>query len=172
MHRLVRSIRFAGIVAAACLTLLSGLALVWFFVQPETLPLLSTWQLAAILGSFLLPGLCLGAWQADRQAAAHAPRPRHANAQSHVRSGQSAGRIAGQRSVHSADHSNEIAVVRVVKQAMPTSGTAIVPPSPILVAEHAEVQPAAVSTVGRLSPAGRSIHSDRSIHRHRRSARV
>lgn len=76
MHRLVRSIRLAGIVAAACLTLLSGLALVWFFVQPETLPLLSTWQLAAILGAFVLPGLCLGAWQADRQASAHAPRPR------------------------------------------------------------------------------------------------
>lgn len=76
MHRLVRSIRLAGIVAAACLTLLSGVALVWFFVQPETLPLLSTWQLAAILGAFVLPGLCLGAWQVDRQASAHAPRAR------------------------------------------------------------------------------------------------
>lgn len=74
MHRLVRSIRCAGILAAACLTLLSGLALVWFFVQPETLPLLSTWQLAAILAAFVLPGLCLGAWQADRKAASVTPR--------------------------------------------------------------------------------------------------
>ncbi|MBX3387856.1 MAG: hypothetical protein KF691_00225 [Phycisphaeraceae bacterium] len=71
---MVRSIRLAGIIAAACVTLLSGLALVWFFVQPETLPLLSTWQLAAILGSIVLPGLCLAAWQADRSAAARAPR--------------------------------------------------------------------------------------------------
>jgi len=147
MHCLVRSIRFAGIVAAACLTLLSGLALVWFFVQPETLPLLSTWQLAAILGAFVLPGLCLGAWQADRQAAAHAPRPRQSSRQS---------------------------VVRVVKQAMPTPtvGKTTVQPAPVLVASAAPAQPAPVSAVGRLSPAGRSIHSDRSIHRHRRSARV
>jgi len=143
MHRLVRSIRLAGLVAAACLTLLSGLALVWFFVQPETLPQLSTWQLAAILGAFVLPVLCLGAWQADRQAAAHAPRPR----------------------------ATVIRVVKQAMPAT-TPGTTIVQPLQIAVAELAPVQPAPISTVGRLSPAGRSIHADRSIHRHRRSARV
>lgn len=143
MHRLVRSIRLAGIVAAACLTLLSGLALVWFFVQPETLPLLSTWQLAAILGAFVLPGLCLGAWQADRQASAHAPRPR----------------------------SNTVRVVKAVATA-PVQDKSSVPPAAVQVAEPCATQPAPISSVGRLSPAGRSIHADRSVHRHRRSARV
>lgn len=132
MHRMVRSIRLAGILAAACVTLLSGLALVWFFVQPETLPLLSTWQLAAILGSIVLPGLCLAAWQADRSAAARAPRRRVAR-------------------------------------------SPVEPSAPVQVATKAaelEVAPAIeFSTIGRLSPKGRS-RSDRAVHRHRRSARV
>ncbi|MBL8875986.1 MAG: hypothetical protein JNM86_09350 [Phycisphaerae bacterium] len=135
MHRLVRSIRFAGIVAAACLTLLSGLALVWFFVQPETLPLLSTWQLAAILGAFVLPGLCLGAWQADRQASAHVPRARRVSA-------------------------SEAAVGQAVP---PAAARAPVQP----VGKVPEPQP-----VGRRSPKGRVIRAERSVHRHRRSARV
>jgi len=143
MHRLVRSIRLAGIVAAACLTLLSGLALVWFFVQPETLPLLSTWQLAAILGAIVLPVLCLAAWQADRQAAAHVPRPRP----------------------------RVVRVVKQAVPT-PAASSPIVQAEQIVVANPAPEQPALISTVGRLSPAGRSIHADRSIHRHRRSARV
>ncbi|MBL8888309.1 MAG: hypothetical protein JNK16_16750 [Phycisphaerales bacterium] len=146
MHRLVRSIRLAGIVAAACLTLLSGLALVWFFVQPETLPLLSTWQLAAILGAFVLPGLCLGAWQADRQASAHAPRPRP----------------------------NAVRVAKAVDPVQPSASIPLAPAqvagTPGM--RSGVTQPAPVSSVGRLSPAGRSIHADRSVHRHRRSARV
>ncbi|MGH7244887.1 MAG: hypothetical protein ACREJD_15850 [Phycisphaerales bacterium] len=148
MHRLVRSIRLAGILAAACLTLLSGLALVWFFVQPEFLPLLSTWQLAAILGSFVLPVLCLAAWQADRQAAAHAPRARAASP-----------RAVKQVSTPS------VVTIKVAPVALPAQS---VQAEPVRV----ELQPAPLPTVGRLSPAGRSIRSDRAIHRHRRSARV
>lgn len=131
MHRMVRSIRLAGIIAAACVTLLSGLALVWFFVQPETLPLLSTWQLAAILGSIVLPGLCLAAWQVDRSAAARAPR----------------------------------------RLSAPLHDEPSVPAAIAPKANHEPAPAIEFSTVGRLSPKGRS-RTVRAVHRHRRSARV
>jgi hypothetical protein len=73
MDHFVRSVRFAGVGAVGGLTLLTGAALVWYFVQPEMLPLLSTWQLGAILGMFILPLLCFAMWQADRKVAASAP---------------------------------------------------------------------------------------------------
>lgn len=78
MDHFVRSVRFAGVGAVGGLTILAGAALVWYFVQPEMLPLMSTWQLGAILGMFILPLLCFAIWQADRKVTASAPvrRPR------------------------------------------------------------------------------------------------
>lgn len=73
MDHFVRSVRFAGVGVVGGLTLLSGAALVWYFVQPEMLPLMSTWQLGAILGTFILPLLCFAVWQADRKVTAAAP---------------------------------------------------------------------------------------------------
>lgn len=73
MDKVVRSVRFAGVAAVGGLTLMSGAALVWYYVQPETLPLLATWQLGGILGAFVLPVLCFAVWQADRKVAAAAP---------------------------------------------------------------------------------------------------
>lgn len=73
MDQVVRSVRFAGVAAVGGLTLLAGATLVWYYVQPETLPLLSTWQLGGILGAFVLPVLCFAVWQADRKVAAAAP---------------------------------------------------------------------------------------------------
>ncbi|MBX3380168.1 MAG: hypothetical protein KF805_08725 [Phycisphaeraceae bacterium] len=144
MHRLVRSIRLSGILAAACLTLLSGLALVWFFVQPETLPLLSTWQLAAILAAVVLPGLCLGAWQADRQASAQVPR-----------ASAKRGASAAQDPLRT-----------------PATFSRSESPAPKTAPARLDAGPEPLLPVGRLSPGGRSIRADRSIHRHRRSARV
>ncbi|MBS0190688.1 MAG: hypothetical protein U0573_02200 [Phycisphaerales bacterium] len=74
MHRFVRSVRCAGIASVGIGTLLAGAVLVWLLVQPEMLPSLPTWQLAAILSAFVLPALCLATWQADRRAAAFTPR--------------------------------------------------------------------------------------------------
>lgn len=73
MDKVVRSVRFAGVAAVGGLTLLAGAALVWYYVQPETLPLLATWQLGGILGAFVLPVLCFAVWQADRKVTAAAP---------------------------------------------------------------------------------------------------
>lgn len=73
MDQVVRSVRFAGVAAVGGLTLLAGATLVWYYVQPETLPLLSTWQLGGILGAFVLPVLCFAIWQADRKVTAAAP---------------------------------------------------------------------------------------------------
>lgn len=73
MDKVVRSVRFAGVAAVGGLTLMAGAALVWYYVQPETLPLLATWQLGGILGAFVLPVLCFAVWQADRKVAAAAP---------------------------------------------------------------------------------------------------
>jgi hypothetical protein len=73
MDQVVRSVRFAGVAAVGGLTLLAGAALVWYYVQPETLPLLATWQLGGILGAFVLPVLCFAVWQADRKVSAAAP---------------------------------------------------------------------------------------------------
>ncbi|MBY0111206.1 MAG: hypothetical protein K2Y21_00185 [Phycisphaerales bacterium] len=73
MDQVVRSVRFAGVASVGGLTLVAGAALVWHYVQPEMLPLLSTWQLGAILGTFVLPMLCFAVWQADRKVSAAAP---------------------------------------------------------------------------------------------------
>ena len=66
MDGFVRSVRSLGLVGVGVLSVLSGLVFVWRYVQPETLPHLSTLMLGALLGAFVLPLICWLLWTHDR----------------------------------------------------------------------------------------------------------
>lgn len=162
MDHFVRSVRFAGVGAVGGFTLLAGAALVWYFVQPETLPLLSTWQLGAIMGTFILPLLCFAVWQADRKVTAAAP----------VRRRRPAGIAPGQ-APDGAEKPAGAPVCMPAREA-PLRQPMAAPTPLVLTSARVETDALPAKGSGRLSHRPRRTHrfTHAPAHRHRRFADV
>lgn len=73
MDSYVRPARRGAVVLIAVTSILGGMLLAWHLVSPTTIGGTSTPELLLVLGLLVLPLAALGAWQADRTAAACSP---------------------------------------------------------------------------------------------------
>lgn len=76
MDTFVRPARRGAVLMAAVLSMTGGMLLAWNMVRPSALAGTSTIELLIVLGLLVLPAAAIGAWQADRAAAADAPAAR------------------------------------------------------------------------------------------------
>ncbi|MBX3358684.1 MAG: hypothetical protein KF745_09670 [Phycisphaeraceae bacterium] len=67
MRDLGRRLRRTGIVLATAASVALGLALVWWFVTPQSLSRMATGELVAVLGLFVLPVITVVTWLLERR---------------------------------------------------------------------------------------------------------